>query len=97
MGNYKIVNGKWTRNVSWEKDGIWRTDIFKTTLRDERLREAEFVLKGGPTVIIPAKELRRVLVGGADHYDGGKIWGPFNIDPNNLTINEIKVDMDIKL
>lgn len=28
----KILNGRWTRNVTWEQKGIWSTDIFKTTL-----------------------------------------------------------------
>jgi hypothetical protein len=49
---------------------VWRTDIVKSTLADPRLKEAEFILNGGPTVIIPATELQRVLIGGPDHYNG---------------------------
>jgi hypothetical protein len=76
----------------WQQNGIGRADIFKTTLADPRLQEAEFVLEGGPRVIILAEELRRVLEGGRDHYDG-KIWGPFNIDPVVQTIDGQPVQM----
>ncbi len=96
MARAVITNGTWTRNAVWEHDGIWRTDIFKTTLADPRLHCARFVLKGGPTVTVPAEELKRVLAGGADHYEGGKIWGPFNIDPKAKTINDINVNMEIE-
>jgi hypothetical protein len=90
----QITNGRWTRNVTWERDGVWRTDIFKSTLADPRLQEAQFILRGGPTVIIPATELRRVLVGGTEHYDG-LIWGPFNIDPSHRTVEGQLVEMEV--
>jgi len=95
MTRAKIVNGRWTRRVSpkWVKDGVWRTDIFKTTPADSRLREAAFIM-GGQTVIIPADDLRRVLAGGADHY-GGKIWGPFDIDPRRAEVNGHRVQMQV--
>lgn len=89
-----IVNGVWTRNVPWKNRGVWRTDIFKTVLSDRRLQQCRFVLKGGPTVLVPAEELRRVLGGGAEHYDG-KIWGPFDIDPAAHTIDRQRVQMQI--
>lgn len=78
----KIVKGKWSRKVPWKQNSVWRADIFKSVLDDSRLEIAEFVLKGGPTVQIPAQELRRVLIGGSDHY-GSQIWGPFNINPQS--------------
>ncbi|MGO9056965.1 MAG: hypothetical protein ACLQU2_06205 [Candidatus Binataceae bacterium] len=90
----QIRNGRWTRHVTWQRDGIWRTDIFKTTLADPRLIEAEFVLKNGSRVIIPAAELRRVLIGGSDHYNG-KIWGPFNVDPVRKTVEGQSCRMEI--
>ena len=96
MGRAVISNGTWTRNAVWEKDGVWRTDIFKTTLADTRLRYARYILKGGPIATIPVNELKRVLVGGSDRYDGGKIWGPFNLDPIAKTINEVKVEMQVE-
>jgi len=92
MSRAKIVKGKWSRNVPWEKDGKWRTDIFKSVLDDPRLEIAEFILKDGPTVQIPAQELRNVLIRGADHYSE-QIWGPFNIDPRSKQINDISVTM----
>ena len=50
-----------------------------------RLRECWFVFEGDVTVVILAEELRRVVVGGPE-YDGSK-WGPFNIDPNQRTVD----------
>jgi len=94
MSRAKITNGVWTRNVPWEKDGEWRTDMFKSVLADPRLRQARFVLVGGPTVLIPVEDLRRVLVGGRDHYYG-RIWGPFNINPKRGTVDGQKVQMEV--
>ena len=90
----RIVKGKWSRKVPWEKDGIWRTDIFKSVLIDPRLEIAEFILKDGPIVQIQVQELRRVLMGGADRY-GGQNWGPFNIDPKLRKVNDISVKMTV--
>ncbi len=94
MARAKIVNGVWTRNVPWKRKGQWRTDIFKRTLSRPSLLECRFVLKDGPTVQIPATELRHVLEGGHDHYDA-KIWGPFNIDPVQHTGEGRNVRMSI--
>ncbi len=77
----RIIKGKWTRKVPWEKDRIWRTDMFKSVLNDPRLEVAEFILKDGPTVQIPAQDLRRVLIGGPDHYDR-QIWGHLILIPS---------------
>ena len=68
--------------------------MFKTVLADGRLTEAEFICKDGPTIIVPAADLRRVLPLGHDHY-GSQIWGPFNIDPREKTINGHAVGMVI--
>jgi hypothetical protein len=94
MSRAKITDGVWTRNVPWEKDGEWRTDMFKSVLADPRLLQARFVLAGGPTVLIPVEDLRRVLVGGRDHYYG-EIWGPFNINPKRGTVDGHKVQMEV--
>jgi len=64
---------------------VWRTDMFKTALLDERLKEAEFICASGPTVVVQADDLRRILPLGNDHY-AGQIWGPFNIDPKARTV-----------
>lgn len=90
----KITDGVWTRNVLWEHNSEWRTDIFKKTLSDYRLRFAKFALNCGPTIVIPADDLRRVVTGGRDHY-ADKIWGPFNINPRAGAVDGIKVQMDI--
>lgn len=90
----RIIGGRWNRRVTWEKDGLWRTDMFKSVLRDERLVEAEFICEGGPRIVIPAKDLRAVLPKLHDHY-ADKIWGPFNIDPAASTIDGHKVKMTV--
>jgi len=69
--------------------------MFKTVLADERLREAEFICKGGPSVVIPADDLRQVLPLGHDHYFESQIWGPFNIDTRAETIDGHPVRMTI--
>jgi hypothetical protein len=89
------MHGRWTRRVVWEKNGVWRTDMFKSVLRDERLKEAEFVCKGGPTVLIQAEDLRSVLPKLHDHYNR-QIWGPFDIDPIASTIENYKIGMTLK-
>jgi hypothetical protein len=94
MSRAKIVAGRWERNVPWGKQGIWRSDIFKTVLADKGLKEAVFLCHDGPVVTILADELRHVLVGGASHYED-KIWGPFNIDPSNKTIDGKPVAMSV--
>ena len=94
MARATITNGVWTRNVPWEHNGEWRTDTFKKTLSDYRLRFAKFVLHGGSTIVIPADDLRRAVAGGRDHY-ADKIWGPFNINPKTGTVDGIKVQMGI--
>jgi len=96
MSRARIIGGIWTRNVPWHKDGVWRTDMFKSVLADERLRQARFVLADGPTVLVSVTDLQRVLVGGRDHYYGQKIWGPFNIDPKRGTIDGHKVEIHIE-
>ena len=92
-----IIRGRWTRNIptAWEKDGLWRTGMFKSVLRDERLQEAEFVCEDGPRVIISVEDLRAVLPKLSAHC-GNKIWGPFNIDPAASTIDGHKVKMTVQ-
>jgi hypothetical protein len=95
MSRAQIVNGRWSRNVLWKQAGQWRTDMFKSVLADARLKEAEFICKDGPRIIIPADDLRTVLPKGNDHFDG-KIWGPFNIDSSNSSVDGHPVRMTIE-
>lgn len=90
----RIIKGRWTRRITWEKDGVWRTDIFKSVLNDPRLQEAEFVCVGGPRIVIPVQDLRDVLPMLYDHYSG-RLWGPFNIDPAASTIDGHPVKMAV--
>jgi len=90
----KIIHGRWTGRVTWERGGQWRTDMFKSVLNDERLDEAEFICASGLRIIIPASEIKAVLPNLKDHYHD-QIWGPFNIDPASSTINGHKVQMTV--
>jgi hypothetical protein len=95
MSKAKIENGVWTRHIPgrWRGSGEVRTDIFKSVLSDPRLRIARFVFSTGMAVLIPADDLRRVVVGGPSHYDD-KIWGPFNINPYLETVAGQRVKME---
>jgi len=90
------VQGVWNRNIprKWIHKEQGRTDIFKTVLEHPRLRLCRFFFADGPTVVIPAGELRRVVEGGSDHY-GGKIWGPFYVNPSRQTVNGRRVQMQV--
>ncbi|HVW21476.1 MAG TPA: hypothetical protein VHC86_09695 [Opitutaceae bacterium] len=68
--------------------------MHKSVLSDQRLREAKFICKSGPTVIVRAEDLKRILPNGPDRYCG-KIWGPFNIDPKAGTVAGYLVPMNI--
>jgi hypothetical protein len=94
MARAKIIEGVWERNVTWSKDNEWRTDIFKSTLANPNLETACFILQDGRRILITAEELKRVLVGGADHFDE-KIWGPFNLNPISKTLNGANVAMTV--
>ena len=86
--------GVWVRKIPkrWVQNGEGRTDVFKSVLSDVRLRQCRFVFEGGPSVTIPAEELRRIVECGREHYSG-KIWGPFNIDPQRQTVDGLKTKM----
>ncbi|SRR6266571_6663027 len=90
----KIKQGLWVRRVTWRQGNVWRTDMFKSVLADERLKVAEFKLQDGPVIRTARSELERVLVGGPDHYSGN-IWGPFNIDPKTKTLADRCVQMEV--
>ncbi len=92
----KINQGRWVRRVIWRQANVWRTDMFKSVLADQRLKVAEFKLADGPVVRIARSELERALVGGPDHYSGN-IWGPFNIDPKGKTLAGRRVQMEVIL
>lgn len=70
--------------------------MFKTVLADERLKEAAFICKQGPTIVVSATELKRVLPLGRDHYYKAQIWGPFSIDSEAKTIDGHPVGMTIE-
>ena len=95
MSKAKIISGVWSRHVPWHQRGKWRTDIFKAVLAEPRLTVCRFILKNGPTVSVPAGEMRRVLLGREGHYSG-QIWGAFSLDPSVKGIDGKSVIMDVE-
>jgi hypothetical protein len=98
MSRARRIGKVWFRGVprSWKQRGGWRTDIHKTVLADPTLSHCCFSLEGGPIVVIPVVEVRRVIEGGRERY-GGKIWGPFNIDHAAQTIDGQTVTMVVRI
>ena len=86
----KTQDGTWTLRVTPSRNGTWRTLIEKSWVTDDRLRQARFVLVGGPTVLISADDLRRAC-------DASKIQSELmyslRFDLEKGTINEQSVDL----
>ena len=93
MKTCKIEDGTWTRRVVTHKNGVWRTIIFEPWVTESRFRRARFVLVGGPTILVPAQDLRRVV---AQTEVRGRIACPLRIDPKAGTINKQKVELHIQ-
>jgi len=93
MTTCEIQDGTWTRRVATHKNGVWRTIIFEPWVTDSRFRHARFVLVGGPTILVLAEDLRRVV---AQTEMRGRIAYPLRIEPDASTINRQKVDVSIE-
>ena len=93
MKNSEIQGGTWTRRVLSHKSGVWRTIIFDPWVSDRRFRQARFVLVGGPTILVPAEHLRRVV---AQTKVRGSTACPLRTEPNANTINRQKVELHFK-
>ncbi len=93
MTTCKIQDGTWTRRVATHKNAVWRTIIFEPWVADSRFRQARFVLVGGPTILVLAEDLHRVV---AQIAVRGRIACPLRIDPDASTINRQKVDASIE-
>jgi len=65
--------------------GIPEPCFAEVTKPAKRLKTAQFLLKNGPAVLIPAAELRRGLEGGDSHCFDNEIRRPFNINPEERT------------
>lgn len=61
MRDKETEDGTWTLRVPWHNEGIWRTMIFKSWVTGSSFRCARFVLDGGPTILVPAADLRQVV------------------------------------
>jgi|PlaIllAssembly_1097288.scaffolds.fasta_scaffold3245153_1 hypothetical protein len=96
MADQKIEDGTWTLRVTWHKAGIWRTIIFKPSVTDSRFRRARFVLVDGPTVLVSADDLRRIVEQKLEQLRPGGLACPLSIDPVASTINKQKVDLSIE-
>ena len=88
--NQSLAKRVCTRHVPRRDNGEWRTDMLRTVLWDEQLKFCRFVLGDGPTVLVPADELRRVA---GPEKPESKVCGPFTIDPAMNTINGQEIEM----
>ena len=93
MKDCKMQDGTWTRRVVTHKSDVWRTIIFEPWVSDRRFRQARFVLVGGPTIVVPAEDLRRVV---AQTEVRGRTACPLRIEPNASTINRQKVELHVQ-
>ena len=84
----------WTRDVpkTWEGPAGWRTDVSLRKLHEREYDMAEFHLEDGPLVKISMDELRRAL---ADANVRRNLMIPFNLDPEQRTVNGVSVWMQV--
>jgi len=67
--------------------------IFEPWVSDSRFRQARFVLVGGPSILVPAEDLRRVV---GQTKLRGRFAVPLRIDPKASTINGQRVEVRIE-
>ena len=91
-----MEDGTWTQKVTSHRDGVWRIVIFKSSLTGDRFRRARFVLADGPTVLVPAEDLCRVVEQKLQRLSPGGTACPLSIDPAAGTINKQKVGLSIE-
>jgi hypothetical protein len=85
----------WTRNVpeTWANTDGWRTDIALATLQGAAYDVAEFRLANGTRVRIPMKDMRQALSSASVRSNG--MVGPFNVNPQERTVNGFRVSMQV--
>jgi hypothetical protein len=93
MRDCEIQDGTWTQRIVTHRSGVWRTIIFEPWVTDRRFRRARFVLVGGPTVLVPAEHLRRVV---AKTKVRGRVACPLRVEPGASTINKQKVQFHVE-
>jgi hypothetical protein len=96
MAEQELEDGTWTQRVTWHKDGVWRIVIFKSSVTGSRFCRARFVLADGPTVLVSADDLRRIVEQKLQKLRPGGSVCPLSIDPVASTINKQKVDLSIE-
>jgi hypothetical protein len=90
MKDVDIQDGTWTHRALSRKPGIWSALICEPWVTDARFRQARFILDGGPTVLVSAEDLRRVVAGTRRR---GKVAVPLRIHPEKGTINGQTVEL----
>jgi hypothetical protein len=90
----EMQDGTWTLRVHRNKKGKWWAIIVEQWITDNRFRRARFVLDNGPTVLVSAHELQRVV---ATIQVRGEHAIPLQIDPKSGTISHQKVAMEFEV
>ena len=93
MKGHELEDGTWTQRVVTHRGSVWRTIIQESSVSDSRFRRARFVLGGGPTILVPADDLRRII---AHRNPRHRSLCPLRINPTESTINGEKVEIQIR-
>jgi len=90
MDTSEIKNGTWTLRVLDCEDGVWKVDLDRLWVINQKFQRARFVLAGGPTVLVSAQDLD-----GAIDFSmpPAKMRCPLRIDPARKTINDYSVEL----
>jgi len=97
MSSPQISQNIWFRRIhdTWANTSGWRTDIAKSVLDDETVKNAAFVLDDERALFISMPDLRNALQDCPVRKNG--MIGPFNVDPHQSTVNGYRVAIEVRL
>lgn len=90
----EIRDGTWTVRVTDNEDGIWSTVLDRLWVINPRFKRARFVLAGGPTILVSARDLDKAL---DETMAPGKMRCLLKLDPHNRSINGQAVNMELEV
>jgi hypothetical protein len=90
MDPSQINGGTWTLRVLDRETGVWKVDVDRLWVIDQKFRRARFDLVGGPTVLVSGKNLDDAI---DFSMPPARMRWPLRIDPERKTINDYSVDL----
>jgi len=90
MNTEEVIDGTWTLRVPDCEDGVWRVELDRLWIINQKFRRARFDLVGGPTVLVSAQDLDAAI---DFSMPPAKMRCPVQIDPERKTINGFSVDL----